>query len=190
MLLEMKNVTAGYGNPGPMRALFEVTSAANIDLKGFTEDFYKKVCGASLAPVLDTLLLAKEVGVWLEVTNLVIPTLNDDPKTFRQMARWLVENLGRDLPLHLSRFVPHHRLQGLPPTPEATLTELAAVAEGEGLRHVYLGNVAGSARQDTLCPSCRRVLVQRAGYAVGANLLASTHGRCPSCGFPVAGVWS
>jgi pyruvate formate lyase activating enzyme len=182
-------VSAGYANPRPLRRLYKVTSAANIDLKAFSDEFYREVCGGTLKPVLDALVIAREEDVWLEVTNLVIPTLNDDPRMLAEMARWMVENLGPDTPLHLSRFTPRYRLRNLPPTPEATLNELAEVARQEGLHHVYLGNLLGTDRQSTYCSGCHRRLVERRGYVIGENLLGETGGVCPHCATRAAGVW-
>jgi pyruvate formate lyase activating enzyme len=183
-------VSAGYANPGPLRRLYKVTSAANIDLKAFSDEFYRSVCGATLKPVLDGLVIAKEENVWLEVTNLVIPTLNDDPKMVGSLARWMVENLGADTPLHLSRFTPRYRLENLPPTPEKTLDRLADVAQEAGVHYVYVGNVLGSSRQDTRCSNCQLLLVERRGYVVVRNALSATDGRCPRCGTRAAGVWT
>ena len=182
-------VSAGYANPGPLRRLFQVTSAANIDLKAFSDDFYRRICGGTLKPVLDALVIAKQEDVWLEVTNLVIPTLNDDPKMMDAMARWMVKNLGSDTPLHLSRFTPRYRLENLPPTPGKTLDQLADVAQQAGLHHVYVGNVLGSSRQNTYCSHCHGLLVERRGYTVGHNALATSKGLCPHCETPAAGVW-
>jgi pyruvate formate lyase activating enzyme len=156
-------VSAGYANPGPLRRLFKVTSAANIDLKAFSDEFYREVCSGTLRPVLDALVIAREEGVWLEVTNLVIPTLNDEPQMVREMARWMVENLGPDTPLHLSRFTPRYQLENLPRTPEATLEELADVVRQQGLHHVYLGNVLGTDRQSTYCSGCPHCETRAAG---------------------------
>jgi pyruvate formate lyase activating enzyme len=183
-------VSAGYANPGPLRTLFEVTSAANIDLKAFSDEFYRDVCGGTLKPVLDALILAKEAGVWLEVTNLVIPTLNDDPRMVREMTRWMVRNLGPDTPLHFSRFSPRYKLENLPPTPADALNRLAGEAREQGLRYVYVGNVLGSDDQNTRCPRCDTLLVERRGYVIRKQLLAATQGICPTCELPIAGVWS
>ena len=188
--METVLVTAGYANPGPLRRLYGVTSAANTDLKAFSDRFYRDVCGATLKPVLDGLVLAKEMSVWLEVTKLVIPTLNDDPGLVKEMARWMVRNLGPDTPLHFSRFSPRYKLENLPPTPAETLTRLADVAREQGVRHVYVGNVLGSEEQNTLCPGCRRVLVERSGFHIRKHLLKDTGGRCPGCGLSIPGVWS
>jgi len=182
-------VSAGYANPTPLRRLYKVISAANVDLKAFSDEFYRSVCGATLKPVLDGLVIAKEENVWLEVTNLVIPTLNDDPKMVGAMVRWIVENLGADTPLHLSRFTPRYRLENLPPTPEKTLDRLADLAQEAGLHYVYVGNVLGSSRQNTRCSNCQLLLVERRGYVIVHNALAATGGRCPRCGTQAAGVW-
>lgn len=187
--IETVLVTAGYGNAAPLRELFAVTSATNIDLKAFNDRFYREVCDGTLAPVLDALVLARECGVWLEVTWLVVPTLNDDPAEMQRAARWMVAHLGADVPLHLSRFHPQHKLTNLPPTPAGTLARLRDAARGEGLRYVYVGNVLGSEDQHTRCPRCGERLVERVGYRVTNNLLGGGRGACPRCGEPIAGVW-
>lgn len=182
-------VSAGYANPGPLRELYRVISAATIDVKAFDDAFYRKVCQASLKPVLEALVLAKEAGVWLEVSNLVIPTLNDSPAMFRPFARWMVENLGADTPLHLLRYFPRYRLKNLPPTPASTLGNLADEARAAGLHYVYIGNVEGDPSSDTHCPHCNALLVRRVGYVVMRDLLGAD-GRCPECGTSIAGVWT
>ncbi len=182
-------VSAGYANPGPVRELFKVISAATIDVKAFDDGFYRKVCKASLKPVLNTLVLAKEAGIWLEVSTLVIPTLNDSPAMFTPLAKWIVSNLGKDTPLHLLRYYPQYRLQNLPPTPASTLRNLADEAHAAGLHYVYIGNVEGDPASDTRCPHCGTVLVRRVGYVVLRDLLGRD-GKCPNCGTVIAGVWS
>lgn len=181
-------VTAGYINPDPLRKLCKVTDAANIDLKGFSEAFYHDMCGASLAPVLKALVISKEEGVWLEVTHLVIPTVNDDMAMVREMCRWMARELGPDTPLHFSRFHPQYRMQNLPPTPAETLVRCRREAQDAGLRHVYLGNLTGHDGESTRCPRDGTVLVQRSGFTVLENRLQE--GRCPVCREPIAGVWS
>ncbi len=183
-------VTAGYANPGPLRRLYEVISSANIDLKAFSDQFYRDVCSGTLEPVLDALVIAKEEGVWLEVTNLLIPTLNDDPKMMRDMTRWMVNNLGAETPLHLSRFTPRYRLENLPQTPESTLQRMAEIAREQGLHYVYVGNVLDTSGQSTFCPTCDELLVERRGYVIGRNELAATDGLCPTCNTRIAGVWT
>jgi pyruvate formate lyase activating enzyme len=180
-------VTAGYVNPDPWRRLLAVTDAANIDLKFFDDRRYREVCSATLAPVLAALVIAKEEGVWLEVTNLVIPTQNDDLAGIARMCRWHRENLGAETPLHFSRFIPRYRMRNLPPTPAETLLAARRTALEEGLLHVYIGNVPGSEGENTVCPGCGAVLIRRVGYRVEPP--AMRDGACAACGRPLAGVW-
>jgi len=186
----LKNVlvTAGYINPEPQREFCGVVDAANVDLKGFTEDFYRQVCSAGLQPVLDALLMYQQEGVWLEVTHLVIPTLNDDADRIRQMCRWLYEHLGADVPLHFSRFHPRYQLKNLPPTPVETLELARRIALDEGLRYVYVGNVPGHPGEATYCPNCGRTVIGRIGYSITEMNLQD--GCCRFCGETIAGVWS
>lgn len=181
-------VTAGYAAPGPARELFSVTDATNIDLKFFDDGLYRQITGAHLGPVLDFIVLAREAGVWVELTNLVIPTLNDDAALVRRMARWIVDHVGPDVPLHLSRFYPRYRLTNLPPTPVETLTRLRAVALDAGLHHVYVGNVPGIDAANTYCPRDGTLVVERRGYHI-QKMALDAEGRCPTCHQPVAGVW-
>ena len=181
-------VTAAYASPGPLRELFAVSDAANIDLKGITERFYREVCGGTLGPVLDALVLCKAMGVWLEVTHLVIPTLTDADRDLVELSRWVAQNLGADTPLHFSAFHPQYKLQNLPPTPAATLVRARDAALTEGLRYVYVGNVEVSGGGTTRCPSCGRALLERQGFRVLTNGVGAG-GACPSCGARVPGVW-
>ena len=181
-------VTAGYMNPEPMEALYRHVDAANIDLKAFSDTFYRENCGGTLKPVLDTLARAKAMGVLVEVTNLVIPTLNDSDEDLRGLCRWVAQNLGRETPLHFSRFFPHYRMKNLPPTPADTLERARRIAESEGLQHIYLGNILAEGGSDTHCPDCGALLVQRVRYQVMKNRLNA--GRCPDCGYEVHGIWS
>ncbi len=181
-------VTAGFANPEPLKRLYAQVDAANIDLKALSNDFYRQICSAELKPVLTSLELAKECGVWLEVTNLVIPTLNDTPEMLRDLARWLAGHLGPDTPLHFSAFTPRYRLSNLPRTPVETLELARRIARDEGLRYVYMGNVMGSEASHTRCPRCDDLLIERIGYQVRAHGFGSS-GRCPSCNEPIAGVW-
>ena len=178
--------SCGYINKKPLRELARHLDAADVDLKAFTEDFYSRICGGRLKPVLDALVELREDGVWLEITNLVIPTLNDDPARVRDMCRWIVKNLGPDVPLHFSRFFPNYKLKNLPPTPLDTLTDARKIALEAGLRYVYLGNVRSDA-ENTLCPQCKKILIERTGYFVKQNNIAS--GKCRFCGMKIAGVW-
>lgn len=185
----LKNVwiTCGYINPEPLKELAKVMDGANIDLKGFDEKFYRVYCRATLAPVLETLKLARKEGMWVEVTNLVIPGANDDPKKIRAMCDWLVKELGPDVPLHFSRFFPRYRLLDKPVTPPASLRQAARIAREAGIRYVYVGNVAQEDGRDTVCPKCGHVCIARQGYFVRRNELKK--GCCPKCGTKIAGVW-
>lgn len=185
----LKNVlvTAGYISPDPQREFCQVVDAANVDLKGFTEEFYQQVCAASLQPVLDALVMYRQQGVWLEVTHLVIPTLNDDPVQIRRMCRWLRDHLGADVPLHFSRFQPRYQLKNLPPTPVETLEQARRTALEEGLRYVYVGNVPGHPGEATYCPRCGRTVIGRIGYTITEMNLQD--GCCRFCGEAIAGVW-
>lgn len=179
--------TCGYINEKPLRALAKFMDAADVDLKAFTEEFYSRICGGRLKPVLDALIVLRQEGVWLEITNLVIPSLNDDPKKIGEMCRWIVKNLGPDVPLHFSRFFPYYRLKDLPPTPPETLRDARAAAVDAGLSHVYIGNMRSDA-ENTYCPGCRRLLIERFGYTVRQNNISGS--ACRFCGRTIAGIWS
>jgi len=179
-------VTAGYVNEQPARELFRVVDAATVDVKAFDDRFYREVCGGGLRPVLEFLRIAREEGAWLEVSNLVIPGMSDDLGKVRQLVRWVRDNLGADTPLHFLRFHPQYRLENLPPTPVATLEAAWTLAREEGLRYVYLGNVPGHESENTRCPSCRAVVIGRAGYRV-REIRVTPDGKCGSCGAAITG---
>jgi len=181
-------ITCGYINEKPLRELCKVMDAANVDLKGFSEEFYAEYCKARLAPVLNTLRIVKEEGMWIEITNLLIPGANDDPKMIRDMCQWIVTNLGADVPLHFSRFHPDYRLLDKPPTPPDTLEMAVRIAKEAGLRHVYMGNIVTQTGDDTFCPKCGRLLIERRGVEVLRNDLSD--GQCPDCGAVIAGEWN
>lgn len=185
----LKNVlvTAGYINEKPMRELYRHVDAANIDLKSMSEQFYREVCGGTLKPVLNCLVGARSMGVLVEVTNLLIPGLNDSDEEIASLCRWIKENMGWETPLHFSRFFPQYRMRHLPPTPERTLARAKDIALAEGLKHIYVGNILIPGAGDTLCSSCRKTLVRRTGYKVLAN--AMVDGRCPHCETEVYGIW-
>ncbi len=180
-------VTAGYINEKPLRRLCQVVDAANIDLKAYSDQFYRDVCNATLQPVLNTLVVSKALGVEVEVTNLVIPTLNDSDRMFRDLSRWIVRNLGRETPLHFSRFYPQYKMRNLPPTPAETLQRARDIARSEGLDYVYIGNLTLPGGEDTHCPGCGKKLVGRVGYVVLENHVEQ--GRCPQCGTRIYGLW-
>lgn len=186
----IKNImkSNGYINPEPLRNLCSVIDAANIDLKAFTESTYLKLTGGKLQPVLDSLKVYLDMGVWLEITNLVVPTWSDNLKEIRDMCRWLNNNGFSKTPLHLSRFYPLHKLEQLPPTPVETLNEAAKIAKEEGMRHVYTGNVPGNELSNTICPDCKTTLISRNGFRITSNAIRG--GKCSNCSRPVEGIWS
>jgi pyruvate formate lyase activating enzyme len=180
-------ITAAYINPEPLRELCKYIDAANVDLKGFSEEYYRQVVFGDLETVLNSLKIMQEEGVWIEITNLIVPTLNDDPGLIRQMCVWIRKNLGSDVPLHFSRFHPMYKLKNLPSTPVKTLEEAKRIALEEGLHYVYIGNVYGHFGENTVCPIEGRVLVNRIGYnVIEYNIV---EGRCKFCGEKVPGIW-
>ena len=181
-------ITAAYINQKPLRRLCRLLDASNTDLKAFDDRFYHETNGASLQPVLDALVTMREAGVWLEVTNLVIPTLNDDLSMIRRMAKWIRRELGEQTPLHFSRFHPQYRMRNLPVTPKETLDRARREAMDAGLHYVYVGNVFGHEGNSTYCPTDGTLLIQRVGYHITEYNLTE-EGRCPNCKEPIAGVW-
>jgi pyruvate formate lyase activating enzyme len=180
-------VTAGEVCPAPRAELFAEMDAANVDLKAFTESFYREVCGGSLQPVLDTLAyLCRETAVWVEITNLLIPGLNDSPAEIDAMTRWIVAELGPDVPVHFTAFHPDWKLTDRPPTPPRTLTTAREIARRNGVRHAYTGNVDDEAGAATLCAGCGALLVGRRGYRLTAWGLDAA-GQCAACGTPCPG---
>ena len=177
----------GFIRPEPLRELCKYLDAANIDLKGFTEEYYEDMSDASLAPVLRSLKILSDEGVHLEVTTLLIPGRNDDPETLTAMCRWIKENLGPDVPLHFSRFNPMYRLRNLPPTPLRTLQRAHQIARDAGVHYVYIGNVPMNPANHTYCHKCGKRVIKRLGFLVRENRLLD--GRCPDCGAKIDGVW-
>lgn len=184
----LKNVvvTAGYISPEPLRELCQYVDAIKVDLKGFNEEFYRKITGARLQPVLEALKIIKEEGVWLEIVNLLIPGENDSEPEIRAMVKWIKENLGEDVPLHFSRFHPMYKLQNLPPTPLETIIRAREIALKEGLKYVYTGNVYYPEGEATYCPESGQIAIQRERFFVVKNNLKE--GLCPS-GEEIPGVW-
>ncbi len=185
----LKNVmvTAGYINEEPLRELCQYIDAANVDLKGFDRKYLREVCAQELEPLLEALKIFKEEGVHLEITNLIVPTLNDDMQTIKEMCIWIRDNLGAETPLHFSRFTPMYQLKNLYLTPVSTLEEARRVAEAAGLKYVYIGNVPGHAAENTYCPDCGAVLIERLGYSIKQNNIVN--GKCKFCGRPIPGLW-
>jgi pyruvate formate lyase activating enzyme len=182
-------VTAGYICDEPRVELYRHMDAANVDLKAFTDDFYRKVTKAHLQPVLDTLVyLRHETDVWFEITTLLIPGLNDSDAELTAEVEWIAEHLGIDVPLHFTAFHPDYRMRDRPRTPPETLTRARGIAKGAGLRHVYTGNVHDRAGGSTLCHGCGAMLIERDWYELGAWNV-SDGGRCNACGTACAGVF-
>ena len=178
-------VTNGYQTPEALDLLGPLVEAANVDLKSFDDSFYRKVCGARLAPILATLVGMRERGIWVEVTTLLIPGLNDDPDGLSAMARWIAAELGPETPWHVSRFFPTYRLTDLDPTPASTVERTVEVGLAAGLRHVYSGNM-NDGDQDTRCAGCGATLIRRQGFRASRAGLAE--GRCLHCGRALAGI--
>jgi pyruvate formate lyase activating enzyme len=182
-------VSAGYASDAVRRELYGAVDAANIDLKGFTDEFYRHVAMGELAPVLDTLrFIRHETDTWLEITTLLIPGLNDADEELRAMARWIVDELGPEVPLHFSAFHPDYKMLDVPPTPPATLARARRIAMDTGLRYVYTGNVHDREGDTTLCPSCGAAVVERDWYELRSWRLTGD-GHCRACGAAVAGVY-
>ena len=180
-------VTAGYICDEPRREFYSKIDAANVDLKAFTEQFYKKVTFAELQPVLETLeYLHKETDVWLEVTTLLIPGLNDSDAELGQMSRWFADTLGPDVPLHFSAFHPDFKMMDIPPTPPATLTRARKIAKEHGLNYVYTGNVHDVDGATTSCPKCQMALIKRDWFEI-LEYRVTAQGACPGCGTAIAG---
>lgn len=185
----LKNIiiSNGYIQEKPIIELLPFLSAVKIDLKAYTERFYKEVVGGELKPVLETLQRLAKAGIWTEIVYLVIPTQNDDEGELRAMSRWVAANLGRDVPIHFTRFHPEYMMKTLPPTPMETLTNARDIALAEGLRYVYVGNVPGHPGEHTYCPSCKAVVIRRTGFHV--ELDGFDRGACRKCGQKIPGVW-
>ena len=182
-------VTAGYICDEPRREFYRHMDAANVDLKAFTEQFYKQVTAAHLQPVLDTLVyLKRETNVWFEITTLLIPGENDSEKELEELTRWVVEHLGPDVPLHFSAFHPDFKMLDKPPTPASTLTMARRIAMKNGIRYAYTGNVHDEEGGSTYCHQCRRKVIGRDWYVMTEWHLTDD-GLCMYCGTPCAGVF-
>jgi len=179
--------SAGFINEQPLREIAKYLTAANIDLKGFNQKFYTEFCQGNVETVLATLKILKEEGVWVEITNLLIPGANDKPEDIEKLCDWIIENLGKDTPVHFSRFFPMYKLTNLPPTPVASLRRAEKIAKKKGLNFVYVGNLPLNIGENTHCPSCNRLLIRRIGYQILENKMRTN--QCPYCGATVPGVW-
>jgi pyruvate formate lyase activating enzyme len=178
-------VSNGYITPEALETIKPFLHAANIDLKGFSDDFYRKVCGAKLQPVLDAIRLYKKLGIWIEITTLIIPGHNDSDSELRKIAEF-IRSVGQEIPWHVSRFHPTYKLTDQPITPVDALRRARQIGLDAGLRYVYQGNVPGDG-EDTACWTCKKTLVRRVGFSIRENLI--TNGKCGHCGAAVDGVW-
>jgi len=181
-------ISNGYIQRDPMIELCSVLDGVKIDLKAFTDKFYRESCHGELKPVLDTLVLLKEKKMWFELVVLVIPTLNDSRTEFESMCKWIVKELGPDVPIHFTRFRPSYKLRNLPPTPVKTLEMARSIAMDAGIHFAYAGNVPRHPGENTYCPKCKTILIQRTGYII--RKMNVTAGKCPSCATSIPGVWS
>ena len=177
----------GYVNPKPLEDLCDCLDAACIDLKAFTDEYYREVTGGTLQPVLDTLKHLRRRGIHTEIVNLVVTGKNDDPDRIRNMAKWIRDELGPDTPLHFSRFFPLYKLKSLEPTPITTLETAWKTARDEGLHYVYIGNIPGHPAENTVCPKCHEHVIERFGNSV--TKISLKDGKCSNCGQEIPGIW-
>ncbi|MGB7062134.1 MAG: AmmeMemoRadiSam system radical SAM enzyme, partial [Candidatus Zixiibacteriota bacterium] len=181
-------ITAAYINHDPWLELIREVDAIKVDFKAFTEEFYQDVCQGKLKPVMDALVDLAQSNIWYEIVYLVVPTLNDNSDDIRRMSKWMVKELGRDVPVHFTRFHPMYLLKNLPPTPVSTLEKARNIAIEEGMNFVYVGNVPGHQGEHTYCPDCKQVVIERVGYRIiGMNL---KDGKCGFCQKAIPGVWN
>ena len=185
----IKNVviTAGYIAKDPLTELCKVVDAIKVDLKSFSDKYYREIVNGELQPVLDSLVTMRKLDMWTEIVYLVVPTLNDGDQEFRDLSAWIKSNLGTDVPVHFTRFHPQYLLKNLPPTPVKTLERAKEIAETEGLHYVYVGNVPGHPGENTCCPQCKKIIVQRTGFTV--QKMDIKNGQCLYCNYKIAGKW-
>ncbi|NQU79139.1 AmmeMemoRadiSam system radical SAM enzyme [Candidatus Woesearchaeota archaeon] len=181
-------VTNGYLNPEPVKLLYKHIDACNVDLKSFNEEFYIKYCNGRLQPILDTIKTIHKMGVWLELTTLMIPTMNDDMDVFKSQCEWIKDKLNDNVPLHISRFFPFYKLARLPPTPPETLDKAYMIAKDAGLNNVYIGNIKTAGKENTLCPKCKKTLIERVHHSISAKRMVNN--RCPDCNTKIVGVFT
>ena len=180
-------VTAGYISKDPLIELCKCVDAIKVDLKSFSESYYKDIVNGELKPVLDSLITIRKQNVWTEIVYLVVPTLNDSEQEFRKLCQWIKEYLGTDVPVHFTRFHPQYLLKNLPPTPLNTLDMAKSIADSEGLHYVYIGNVPGHEAENTFCPKCGQIVLERTGYYIKSNNIM--HNKCRYCQTEIAGIW-
>jgi pyruvate formate lyase activating enzyme len=179
-------ITNGFMTPQALETISPYLKAANVDLKSFRDDFYKKQCGARLDPVLDTLQKMKEIGIWVEITTLLIPALNDSDSELKDIAGFIA-GLGKETPWHISRFHPQYKMQATPVTPVASITRAREIGRKAGLKYVYSGNVPGDEGESTYCFSCRNLLIERYGFRIVSSNLKRN--KCNKCGAELEGVF-
>jgi pyruvate formate lyase activating enzyme len=180
-------VSNGYIQNEALKTAYGKMDAVKIDLKAFTESYYRDAVTGELKPVLETLVELKKMGKGTEIVYLVVPTLNDSDAEFQGLAKWIKANLGVDTPVHFTHFHPEYLMKNLPITPIPTLERAKAIADAEGLHYVYIGNVPGHPAQNTYCPKCRRMLVERVGFTASQMLIRK--GACPFCNQAIPGIW-
>ena len=185
----LKNVfvTNGYTTPEALKKIGPYLDAANVDLKSFSDDFYRKNCGARLEPVLEAIKLYKKLGIWTEITTLIIPTLNDKEEELRKIAEF-IKDVGEETPWHISQFYPTYKLIDLPRTPVETLRKARQIGLETGLRYVYEGNVLGETGENTYCYNCGKILIHRFGYKIQENSIQNL--KCPKCGTKIDGIYN
>ncbi len=181
-------ISNGFINEKPLLDLTKYIDAANINLKSFSDEIYEKLNGGSLQPILNTLKILKAEGVWLEITTLIVPGWTDDLAMIKEMCDWLVKNGFTDTPLHFSRFHPLYKLTSLPFTPLATLEKAREIALKTGIQYVYIGNVPGTTAENTYCPKCKKIVMERRGFSILNNNLKN--GSCKFCDTKISGVWA
>ena len=181
-------VTAGFIRPEPLAKLVPFVDGANVDIKSMSDRFYREVCGARLQPVLNGIRAMRQAGVVVEITNLIVPTLNDEVENLKKLCDWILTQCGPETPLHFSRFFPMYKLQNLPRTPARTLRGAYDLARSMGLHYVYVGNAQAEYGEATACPSCRRTIIERTGFSLDAYRLKD--GKCAFCGAAIYGLWT
>ena len=181
-------ISAGFIQQKPMEELIPHLAAVKIDLKAFTQKYYTDICNGELQPVLDTLTLLKKSNIWFELVYLMLPTLNDDPKDIELLCKWIMSELGPDVPIHFTRFQPEYLLKNLPSTPIESLEIAYEIAQKNGLNYPYIGNVYGHKGENTFCPQCKSEVISRQGFQI--EMIALENGRCKKCGHPIPGIWT
>ncbi|MFO7890577.1 MAG: AmmeMemoRadiSam system radical SAM enzyme [bacterium] len=180
-------VSNGYINRRPLLDLVSKIDAYKVDLKAFTQDYYRNVVHGRLEPIKETLITLKQEGIWSEIVYLIVPTLNDNMDDIKRMCKWIKSELGDDVPVHFSRFYPKYKLRNLPPTPVKTMVKARKTALDAGIKFAYLGNIPGHEGENTYCPSCSKTLIRRVGYRVYENHIK--HGKCRYCSENIPGIW-